>query len=161
MKNPTENYRYRESIQEDELVLRIRALKQTEVLLPTDVKNSIKQVAAYANSFDTIIISGGSRAIAETILYASSVDPRKIISFNSFENSVVYKKGACYQGLSKEERTLYTRDALRQNGISLQIPQSLCIVDDRIESGDKAAAYLQIFSGIPELASVGYAAFST
>lgn len=161
MRHSPEQYGYKEQMQEQELILRIRALKQTELFLPDDAKEAIKQVAAFANSFDTIVINGGSRIIAETILHASNVDSNKIVSFNTFENGVVYKHTPLYEGLSKEERTLYTTDALRQNGIQLHTPQSLCIVDDRIESGDKAEAYLQIFSGILELEPVGYAAFST
>lgn len=159
--SPQETYRYMDTnqLQMHELQLRVAALEKGTTL-PKETIHDIKNIASYADSFDHILISGGSREVTRTILTAGGVATEKIVGFSAFENGVVYKRSPFYQGVHGAERVAFTKDALQQNGVPLENPTSLCIVDDYIATGDKARAYLKTFSQIPNLDYVSFAVFS-
>lgn len=163
MRSFSENYHYIDSqtLQEKELQLQIIALHREGVVLTSKRKEAVHQVASYADTFEHILISGGSREVAKTFLSACGVPQEKMIAFNVYENGVVYKRSPFFQGIPESQRIQFLHDALEQNGVSLQTPTSLCVVDDRLIQGHKAASYLHLLSAIPQIEKRGFAAFST
>lgn len=159
----SENYHYIDSrtLQEEELNLQMLALRREDIVLTWSRKQAIQQVASYADSFEHILISGGSREIAKNFLYACGIQQEKIIAFTVYENGVAYKRSPSYQGITENNRIRFVSEALEQNGVSLQTPTSLCVVDDRLIQGHKATSYLHLLSRIPQLEKRGFAAFST
>lgn len=163
MRPLSEKYHYIDSrtLQEEELNLQIAALRREDIVLTGSRKQAIQQVASYADSFEYILISGGSREVAKNFLYACGIQQEKIIAFNVYENSVTYKRSPSFQGIAENNRIQFVSEALEQNGVSLQTPTSLCVVDDRLIQGHKATSYLHLLSRIPQLEKRGFAAFST
>lgn len=133
-------------------------------LSPEDIQKLTvlsQEVAQFANKFDFIIVSGRSRVLTKTLLEKGGVLPGKIKEFNHYLNSIAYKnEEAPYASLNDEQRVAIIKDALEKMLPPGQEKKpSVCVVDDRMRSGQKAQEYLQIFSKIDDIGDYAFAAF--
>ena len=117
------------------------------------VESIAKKTVELVKPYDYILVSGRSRSLSRTLLLASGIDPKKIVSINAYTNASLYKTKQT-NNTTHEQRVGMFRNFLEKSGVKL--PASICVVDDLSRSGTKAMSYLVIMNGIRELSSFRY-----
>lgn len=123
------------------------------------------QVVSLSQDFDRVVVTGTTQNISRVLLQARGFNPRKFIRFDRATNYRVYRPVGTApevpQNFPTEERVKSVEQLLRSNGALTEGSASILIVDDIITSGLKASGYLEVFSRVPGVEEVQFAAFAT
>lgn len=125
----------------------------------TALNNAAKKVAANAQDFDFVVVSGESRDVSKKLLVANGVPESKIIEIDGTANALIYKSTAPGDGeldqtlkvltsfgkAGDAERVQVLKTVLESGGAKLDGTKkpTILFVDDHSDTGLKAASYLQ------------------
>lgn len=109
---------------------------------------SVCELAEDISKFHYILVSGASRSIARVAIQAAGIDPKKIVSINSYLNNISYKRIRDQTYDHNFERRSREILAFLQNLGILPGTHKICMVDDHSTTGGKAIALTTLFCRI-------------
>lgn len=146
------------SLNDNVALFALKALHNTSPEAASAAAKVVKDVALHTEKFNYVLVTGGSGMIVKMILTAAGVPADKIKIFDSETNQRVYRQN--YFAVNYQSSVSAAREALSHEGVDFTSKPSICVVDERVYTGNKLLSYIGILSHIKELGEIGFTAFS-